>query len=195
MTHDNSAGRIIFLNGTSSSGKSTLAKRLQATLADPYLHIEVDQFLGTLPEQCRDWSKPENARAVYKLVSGMHRCVGTLAAAGNNLIVDTVLASDDNLAECVFVLAHLQVTFVGVYCDIAEAERRESKRPDRKAGLARAQAAHVHAYGLYDLKVDTSKESPEQAAARIVEFHQATPWPQAFRQIRNELISIKPQDS
>lgn len=194
MTHDNGAGRIIFLNGTSSSGKSTLAKQLQASLADPYLHIEVDQFLGTLPEKFRDWSKPENARAVYKLVSGMHRCVGMLAAAGNNLMVDTVLANNDNLAECVFVLAHLRVTFVGVYCDIAEAERRESKRADRKPGLAREQTAHVHVHGIYDLKVDTAAESPEQAAARIVEFHQATPWPQAFRQIRNELISIKPQD-
>ena len=128
MDHTNSAGRVIFLNGTSSSGKSTLATQLQAALTEPYLHIQVDQFLGALPEKCRDWSKPQNARAVYKLVSGMHRCVGTLAAAGNNLIVDTVLANDDNLAECVFVLAHLQVTFVGVYCDIAEAERRESQR-------------------------------------------------------------------
>ena len=194
MDHTNSAGRIIFLNGTSSSGKSTLAKRLQAILTEPYLHIGVDQFLGTLPEKCRDWGKPQNARAVYKLVSGMHRCLGTLAAAGNNLIVDTVLANDDNLAECVFVLAHLQVTFVGVYCDIAEAERRESKRDDRRSGLAREQAAYVHTHGIYDLTVDTAEESPKQAAARILEFHQATLWPQAFRQIRNELISIKPQD-
>jgi chloramphenicol 3-O phosphotransferase len=55
------AGRIIFLNGASSSGKSTLARSLQATLAEPFLHIASDQFVaaGMLPPR-RDDGGPFN---------------------------------------------------------------------------------------------------------------------------------------
>ncbi len=44
------AGNIIFLNGTSSSGKSSIAKELQALLAQPYVHMSVDGFLGVVHE-------------------------------------------------------------------------------------------------------------------------------------------------
>jgi chloramphenicol 3-O-phosphotransferase len=37
-------GKIILLNGTSSSGKSTLAEALQSVLDEPYLHIDGDFF-------------------------------------------------------------------------------------------------------------------------------------------------------
>ena len=40
------AGRILFLNGASSSGKSTPAKSLQAALDEPLLHVSSDQFVA-----------------------------------------------------------------------------------------------------------------------------------------------------
>lgn len=187
---DNSAGRIIFLNGTSSSGKSTIARALQETLEEPYLHVSVDSFLSMLPQKYADLSKSENYRAIYKAVSGMHHCVATLAAAGNNVIVDTVLENKDNLAECVFILAHYRVTFVGVFCPLEELEHRERSRDDRFAGMAKSQFDQVHIHRIYDLEVDTSVESPQQIADTIKQYHQNTPWPQAFRQIRNDKVAI-----
>ena len=38
-------GTIIGLNGTSSSGKSTIAHALQQTLDEPFLHFDYDQFI------------------------------------------------------------------------------------------------------------------------------------------------------
>ena len=35
--------KIIYLNGPSSSGKTTLAKALQESLEEPYLHIGIDK--------------------------------------------------------------------------------------------------------------------------------------------------------
>lgn len=186
----NSAGRIIFLNGTSCSGKTTIAHSLQKILDDPYLHVSVDDFLKMLPQQYRNVRNPSNYRAIYKAVSGMHHCVAALAAAGNNVIVDTVLANKDNVAECVFILAHYRVTFVGVFCPLEELERRERERDDRYAGMARAQFDHVHEHQIYDLEVDSSIESVEQIAEKIKTYNQNTPWPQAFRQIRNDKIVL-----
>ncbi|MEZ4679871.1 MAG: hypothetical protein R2932_37200 [Caldilineaceae bacterium] len=124
-------------------------------------------------------------------MSGMHHAVAALAAAGNNVIVDTVLVSNDNLAECVFILAHFRVTFVGVFCPLAELERRERARGDRSTGMARSQLEQVHAHKLYDLEVDTSIESAQTIAAKIKAYHDSVPWPQAFRRIRNEKIAIR----
>ena len=46
---------VIFLNGTSSSGKSTLAKALQAALVEHiFLHVAEDMFFDMLPGHAYD---------------------------------------------------------------------------------------------------------------------------------------------
>jgi len=47
-------GKIILINGTSSSGKSTLAKSLQKSLAEPFLHVQLDSYIEMLP-RTDDW--------------------------------------------------------------------------------------------------------------------------------------------
>jgi chloramphenicol 3-O-phosphotransferase len=44
-------GTIILLNGTSSSGKTTLLKTLQAALPEPFLDSGLDRFLWMLPKR------------------------------------------------------------------------------------------------------------------------------------------------
>ena len=46
------AGKILFVNGASSSGKSTLCKALQANLDEPFWHFSIDHLIrdaGILP--------------------------------------------------------------------------------------------------------------------------------------------------
>jgi chloramphenicol 3-O-phosphotransferase len=81
-----------------------------------------------LPEHCRHWHKPANQRAAQRAIAGMPRCAAALAAAGNHLIVDATLTTPDYLFEYVYLLSHLRVTFVGVYCDPEELEKRTRKR-------------------------------------------------------------------
>ena len=47
------AGNIIFLNGSSSAGKTTLAIMLQQLLPEPYQHIALDQFRDGMPGRYR----------------------------------------------------------------------------------------------------------------------------------------------
>ena len=46
-----SKGKIIFLNGVSSSGKTTVAKELQARLSEPYCWLSVDSFIDTISKR------------------------------------------------------------------------------------------------------------------------------------------------
>ena len=77
-------GKIILISGTSSSGKSTLAKGLQKSLADPFLHLQLDSYIEMLP-RTDDWEM------FQRMVRGFNRSVAVMAEEGNNLIVDHVL--------------------------------------------------------------------------------------------------------
>ena len=182
------AGRIILLNGTSSSGKSTLAKALQDVLPDPWLVIGLDTFVFALPRRYLDqphWSEVyryvrddgassspfriETGPLGQDLMSGMHGSVAALAGRGLSVIVDHVLLEATWLEECRALWAAIPWTFVGVRCPLAVVEERERDRRDRTLGQAAAHHAVVHAHGVpYDIEVDTSVLTPAEAAARIV---------------------------
>ena len=49
-----SRGRVIVLNGTSSSGKSTLLRALQARLEGPWLGVGIDTVVFALPKRYLD---------------------------------------------------------------------------------------------------------------------------------------------
>ncbi|WP_245487908.1 hypothetical protein [Mesorhizobium sp. M4A.F.Ca.ET.022.05.2.1] len=46
--------RIVPLNEVGSAGKSSIARALQATTAEPFLHVPMDAFLEMLPEALQD---------------------------------------------------------------------------------------------------------------------------------------------
>ena len=53
-------GKIICLNGVSSSGKSTLAKALQDKLKEPYYLMSEDTFTFMLPEKFNGFTNDTN---------------------------------------------------------------------------------------------------------------------------------------
>ena len=177
-------GNVIFLNGTSSSGKSSIARDLQRILDEPYLHFCIDTFLWMLPER---YLSPEALPEVApKVISAMHHCIAASVLVGNNIIVDHVLEDKQWLEECVRLLAGFSVLFVGVRCPLEELERRERKR-NRQQGLARYQFGLVHAHGVYDLEVDTSVYSPMDCALQIKEALRDIHSSNAFTNLRDLL--------
>lgn len=70
-------------------------------------------------------------------------------------------------ARWLAVLGGWPVLWVGVGCDLRVAEAREAARPDRTPGMARRQAATVHQGVRYDLRLDSSHDSPQALARRV----------------------------
>ncbi|MEU0412906.1 AAA family ATPase [Streptomyces griseorubiginosus] len=169
------SGLIIFLNGTSSSGKSSIAKELLTVLDDMYFHMPVD-ILDAMRSQ-RAIAPDERPSVLRRAVMGFHRAVAGMAAVGNNIVVDHVLSEPWHLLDCVALFAPEDVVLVGVHCPLPELERRERERGDRVPGLAARQITQVHVHGLYDIECDTSTASPADCAQQIKDFlpHRSTP--------------------
>ena len=153
------AGKIILVNGASSSGKSTLCRALQARLDEPFWHYSIDHFRGTdvLPlERIESGEFPWPAlRPAF--FDGFHRCLPALAGSGNNLIVEHIVESLEWMSRLVRLLQPFDVFHVGLRCPLPELERRELQRRDRRPGEARQDYGMVHDFGTYDIEIDSSR--------------------------------------
>ncbi len=185
-------GTIIILNGTSSSGKTSIVRALQELLEEPFLDAGIDRFIWTLPRRYLNrpmWDEvlglaTEAGPVGQRLISGMHQSIAALSRAGNNVVADHVLVERRWLAECTSLFSDLPSLFVGVRCPLDVLEQREAARQDRTLGQARAQFHLVHAHGIYDLEVDTSKSDAEACALQIKRrFEEGSP-PEAFKRLR-----------
>jgi chloramphenicol 3-O phosphotransferase len=181
-----SIGQIIFLNGASSSGKSSIAKALQAMIDEPCIHLCIDDYLGAYQSDL--WERQEVVRPRWRnIIRGFHAAGAAIARAGNMVLMDDVLEEDPPWVESLVELFEgIDVVFVGVHCPLEELERREQRRKDRRAGMARLQYGQVHAQALYDVEVDTSALSATDCAARILDWIREGHDRSAFERLRRK---------
>jgi chloramphenicol 3-O phosphotransferase len=86
-------GQIILLNGTSSSGKTSIAEQLLQILETPYFHLGVDAINSMRTrERALELDATEMQNVLARTRSGFHRAVVGMAQAGNNIVADLVLS-------------------------------------------------------------------------------------------------------
>lgn len=179
---------MIFLNGASSSGKSSIAEELLAILERPFFHLSVDAINAMRARERTLELGPEELGAVLaRTRAGFHRVIAGMAQAGNDLVVDYLLSERWRLLDCLRVLNGLDVVFVGVHCSDVELARREAARGDRVPGQAAAQLPRVHSWGGYDIEVDTTAASPRECAVAISAALGRLDGPRAFERLRAAL--------
>ena len=187
-------GKIIFLNGSSSAGKTTIAVTLQQLLEKPFQHIALDQFRDGMPGRFRGLNSPEGTPGALglnvvpvdrdgekvteirfgevgeQILRGMRRAISAFAAAGNNVIVDDLLFKPEYLHDYAEALADHDAWLIGVRCSLDVVNEREAGRPGRFPGTATSHYHQVHEHGAeYDLEVDTTTTTPRACAELIIE--------------------------
>jgi chloramphenicol 3-O phosphotransferase len=152
------AGKIILLNGASSSGKSALARGLRDRLEEPFWHFSIDHLntADVLPEARIKSGEFPWSTLRSQFFDGFHRSIPALAQAENNLIVEHIVETGDWMRRLVRLLKELDVFFVGIHCPLTELERRERERGDRGIGDAKADFEITHTFALYDMEVDAT---------------------------------------
>ena len=202
-------GTIIFLNGSSSSGKTSIAKELQKLFDVPVLHMGIDNFLFMMPQEERWFKRIQEPEQTFngpafafvkrieddkpvvavefgpwgeKLVSGMYEAMGAMVRQEFTIIVDDVIFSKENLNRAVRSFKQFKTYFIGVKCPLEVLEKREKERSDRAINMARHQYKVVHTFSPYDFEVDTSVLTPQECAQKIKSFMD-THEPEIFRSL------------
>ena len=174
---NNKSVQIIYLNGPSSSGKTTLAKALQTAFEEPFLHVGIDKIIGWMPEKTNDWTggvaplgfswkkgEDESGNPIQELQKGPYakkiaytfqEVVLGLAKIGHSIIVDDVSFGKSQIDDWKRILKNFKVLWVGVNAPLHVLEQREKERGNRMVGSARGQFSKVHAGAIYDLEIDT----------------------------------------
>jgi chloramphenicol 3-O phosphotransferase len=187
-------GKVIFLNGSSSSGKTTLAIMLQQLLNEPYQHIALDQFRDGMPGRYRGLNSPRGTpgdlglnivpmekngeRLTHirfgdhgeQVLSGMRRAIAAFVRERNNVIIDDLLFKPEYLDDYAQALAGIPTWLIGIRCSLEVVNQRESMRSGRFPGTATSHFHEVHAHAAgYDLEIDTSDSTPKACALAILE--------------------------
>jgi chloramphenicol 3-O phosphotransferase len=176
---DYQPGRVLFLNGGASAGKTTLGRSLQSVLSDPWLLLGIDLLIWTLPPEMINDPEGLSVREgvitrgllFMSLYSGYQMAVAALARSGvNGLLDDLTLDGSDDQQRWNDALHGLDVIWVGVRCAPEIAAERAAGRGSRLPGTARHQAESVHEGVRYDFEVDTGVLDQGDSMSPIAEW-------------------------
>ncbi|WP_219838182.1 AAA family ATPase [Paenibacillus sp. R14(2021)] len=167
-------GKVILLNGVSSSGKSTIAKMLSEKLPN-YFVLGFDD-LGYLISKMRNNKKEPSTWAIINKQNYdlhfttfiLHRLTKVISEYSFNIIIDTVLDSESDTEDFLEQFKDEDVLYVGVHCPLEELERRERIRGDRNIGIAKEQLNIVHKSIIYGVEVNTYENSTEECVSKIL---------------------------
>ena len=196
---------VIFLNGTSSAGKTSISKALQSLYPSFLLHTGIDTLYDMIPK--RSLAEDETAKDGYyyvmkdgvldhieigpsaqKLINCTIPLTDVLIKHTNNLVIDEILFKGEGrgfLHEYAEIFSQATAYFVKVACDLKILEQREEERGNRHRGLARMQYNHVHEHQYaYDISVDSGKNDAFVCANQILEYIKMIPDPQGFAAVR-----------
>lgn len=197
-----SYGRVLFLQGPSSAGKSTLARALQRNLDEYWWALEADDITRMQPtsERSQWWEPTPDERPhpswllemrLSRWLAGYFQCLATIAKTGSNVIAVGGWLQTSWLLQLADTLEGIDALCVGVFCPLDELERRELARGDRGPGYARSQYDLVHTHAPYDVHINTSSQTTEEAVKAIKRMLASPPELPFFARIRQLPRSIE----
>ena len=187
-------GQIVILNGAPRSGKSSIARAMQARADRPWMNLGVDVYVREItPPGYRPGmglrpggERPDLEPFVVACYLALYDSIAAHSRLGLNVVADVGHHDAhsiplDILPRGARRLAGLPALFVGVRCDLATImDRRNRGQAGREGDYLRGSAGEtvpapvlawqraVHTPGFYDLEVDTTVSSPEACAAAIL---------------------------
>ena len=186
-------GTVIILNGPSASGKSSIQKEFQNIMM-PNLWIKVgidNLFDKPMPditlENLAFWQSENPIRWVTmskdadenpimtlftgdqgdKVAYGMNSAIAAYAQNGCNVIVDYIAYKKEWIDDLHDKLSNVKTYWVKVSIPLQTLEEREVSRATSPKGHARSHYHTVYWDILYDLEVNSDKDSAQKIATQI----------------------------
>lgn len=163
-------GRILFLNGVTSSGKTSIVDALQQR-DDPFFYVVAndlfEQMVGDRFLQEDYW------KYLSEVILMMYHTAKLYSDMGKNVLIDGILVEREQLKphyqQLMDILKENPLDVVEVYCPLEICRQRNLARGDRYEGQSGEQAVLMAQNIRYSLRVDTSRNTPEECAQAIIE--------------------------
>jgi len=186
------------MNGTSSSGKTSISIELMNQKEILFHHLSVDDFIKDFfnnrfsdIEPTREVDEQVIAQIMFDPLNSMYySTIKLLSEMGLNVIVDTVIENDKWFNDCLDVFFDQPTLFIGVICSKEELIRREQTRGDRNIGLAASQFNKVYCIDEYDLEVNTEEMNPIECAEKILSFIKSNKEYSVFKKLSKRNVTV-----
>ena len=162
-------GRIIYLNGVTSSGKTSIVEALQARRDVFFYVVANDLFQEMIGE---DYLKADYWKYLGEVILMMYHTAKLFSDMGKNVLIDSILVEREGIAphysRMMEILRDNPLDIVDVYCPPEICRQRNINRGDRYESQSDEQAALMAKDIRYSLRVDTGRLSPEECADTIL---------------------------
>ena len=162
-------GRILFLNGVTSSGKTSIVEALQARKDVFFYVVANDLFQEMIGEE---YLKENYWKYLGEVIIMMYHTAKLFSDMGKNVLIDGILVEREGVAphyeRLLSILKDNPLDVVEVYCPPEICRERNIARGDRYESQSDEQAALMAPDIRYSLRVDTSIHSPEECAEQII---------------------------
>lgn len=162
-------GRILYLNGVTSSGKTSIVEALQARRDVFFYVVANDLFQEMVGEE---YLQEDYWKYLGEVIILMYHTAKLFSDMGKNVIIDSILVERDGVAphyaRMKEILRDNPLDIVEVFCPLDICRQRSIDRGDRYETQSDEQAELMAPGIQYSLRVDTSRLSPEECADAIL---------------------------
>ena len=162
-------GRIIFLNGVTSTGKTSIVEALQERDDIFFYVVANDLFQEMVGEK---YLRENYWKYLSDIIIMMYRTAKLFSDHGRNVIIDGILVERPEITphygQLKEILKDNPLDIVEVYCPLDICKRRNIERGDRYETQSEEQSMLMAKNISYSMKVDTSIYSPAECADAIV---------------------------
>lgn len=162
-------GRIIFLNGITSSGKTSIVEAMQS-YSEPFFYVVAnDLFENTIGDK---HLQTDYWKYLSEVIIMMYHTATLFSDNGKNVLIDGILVERPELKphydKVKDIFNGYPLEIVEVYCPLDLCRKRNIERGDRREEQSDEQNKIMSQNIRYSCSVDTSLNTAEECAEIII---------------------------
>ena len=162
-------GRIIFLNGVTSSGKTSIVESLQ-NQEDIFFYVVANDLFQEIVGE--NYLRKNYWKYLSEVIIMMYHTAKLYSDMGKNVLIDGILVEREEIkphySQLLEILKNNPLDIVEIYCPLDICRQRNIIRGDRYETQSQEQYDLMAENIKYSAKVDTSIYSPEECAKKII---------------------------
>lgn len=163
-------GRIVFLNGVTSSGKTSIVEAIQARDDVFFYVVANDLFQEMVGEK---YLQENYWKHLSEIIIMMYHTAKLFSDMGKNVLIDGILVERDEIRphyrQLLEILKENPLDVVEIYCPLDICRKRNIMRGDRYETQSDEQHGSMAKDIAYRFRVDTSLYSPAECANMIID--------------------------